>query len=79
MRFRIPSTSGPPSAACWAGADERAQMIALIVLLADKGWDRGQIGRAVGLSRRGVGMALQRVRRGSTWASSLRVKSPSLV
>jgi hypothetical protein len=36
----------------------------LIVMFADKGWDHGRIGRAVGLSRRGVGMALQRIREG---------------
>ena len=36
----------------------------LIVHLADKGWDHGKIGRAVGLSRRGVGMALQRISEG---------------
>jgi hypothetical protein len=36
----------------------------LIVMLNDKGWDHGRIGRATGLSRRGVGMALQRIREG---------------
>ena len=36
----------------------------LIVHLADKGWDHGKIGRAVGLTRRGVGMALQRIKAG---------------
>jgi len=36
----------------------------LIVHLADKGWNHSKIGRAVGLSRRGVGMALQRIAEG---------------
>jgi hypothetical protein len=36
----------------------------LIVHLADKGWNHDKIGRAVGLSRRGVGMALQRIAEG---------------
>ena len=36
----------------------------LIVMFADKGWGHGRIGRAVGLSRRGVRMALQRIREG---------------
>jgi hypothetical protein len=36
----------------------------LIVHLAEKGWNHDKIGRAVGLSRRGVGMALQRIAEG---------------
>jgi hypothetical protein len=36
----------------------------LIVHLADKVWNHDKIGRAVGLSRRGVGMALQRISEG---------------
>jgi len=35
----------------------------LMVMLADKGWDHGKIGWAVGLTRRGVGMALRRTSR----------------
>jgi hypothetical protein len=36
----------------------------LIVMLDRKGWDPGKIGRAAGLSRGGVSMALQRIREG---------------
>jgi hypothetical protein len=36
----------------------------LIVMLNDKGWDVRKIGRAVGLTRRGAQMALQRIREG---------------
>ena len=36
----------------------------LITMLAGKGWDHGKIGRAIGLSRRGVGMALARIAEG---------------
>jgi hypothetical protein len=42
-------------------ADQRDR---LIVMLNDKGWDAGKIGRAVGLTKRGVQMALQRIREG---------------
>ena len=35
---------------------------ALIVRLHNKGFTDAQIGKAVGLTRRGVGMALQRIR-----------------
>ena len=52
MRPAAPATM---SAAC---RDE------LIVMLNDKGWDAGKIGRAVGLTKRGVQMALQRIREG---------------
>jgi hypothetical protein len=44
----------------------------LIVHLADKGWNHSKIGRAVGLSRRGVGMALQRIG-GPAWACAWRM------
>jgi len=33
-------------------------------MLNDKGWDAGKIGKAVGLTRRGAQMALQRIREG---------------
>jgi hypothetical protein len=36
----------------------------LIVMLDRKGWDPGKIGRAVGLSRRGVSAALARIKEG---------------
>ncbi|MGO9352295.1 MAG: hypothetical protein ACLP3C_16305 [Mycobacterium sp.] len=36
----------------------------LIVMLNDEGWDHGRIGRAVGLSRRGVSAALRRISEG---------------
>ncbi|MGA9679530.1 MAG: hypothetical protein WBR28_31115 [Mycobacterium sp.] len=36
----------------------------LIVHLADKGWNHSKVGRAVGLLRRGVGMALTRIAEG---------------
>jgi hypothetical protein len=52
MRLAVPATMS---------ADQRDR---LIVMLNDKGWDHGRIGRATGLSRRGVGMTLQRIREG---------------
>ncbi|MGO9030729.1 hypothetical protein [Mycobacterium sp.] len=36
----------------------------LIVMLDGKGWNHAKIGRAVGLTRRGVGMALARIAEG---------------
>jgi hypothetical protein len=50
-----------PAVAAQMSASRRDE---LIVMLNDKGWDHGKIGRAVGLSRRGVGMALQRIAEG---------------
>jgi hypothetical protein len=50
-----------PAAPATMSADQRDR---LIVMLNDKGWDAGKIGKAVGLTRRGVQMALQRIREG---------------
>jgi hypothetical protein len=50
-----------PAAPATMSADQRDR---LIVMLNDKGWDAGKIGRAVGLTKRGVQMALQRIREG---------------
>jgi hypothetical protein len=50
-----------PAAPATMSADQRDR---LIVALNDKGWDAGKIGRAVGLTKRGVQMALQRIREG---------------
>jgi hypothetical protein len=36
----------------------------LIVELDGRGWSHDRIGRAVGMTRRGVGLALQRIREG---------------
>jgi hypothetical protein len=43
------------------GADQRDR---LIVHLDGLGWNHTKIGHAVGLTRRGVGMALERIREG---------------
>jgi hypothetical protein len=50
-----------PAAPATMSADQRDR---LIVMLNDKGWDAGKIGRVVGLTRRGAQMALQRIREG---------------
>ncbi len=50
-----------PAGPATMSADQRDR---LIVMLNDKGWDAGKIGRAVGLTKRGVQMALQRIREG---------------
>jgi hypothetical protein len=50
-----------PAAPATMSADQRDR---LIVMLNDKGWDAGKIGKAVGLTRRGAQMALQRIREG---------------
>jgi hypothetical protein len=50
-----------PAAPATMSADQRDR---LIVMLNDKGWDAGKIGKAVGLTKRGVQMALQRIREG---------------
>jgi hypothetical protein len=61
--------SGSPALQARMRPQVRPQMSAarrdeLIVMLHDKGWDHGKIRRAVGLSRRGVGMALQSIAEG---------------
>jgi hypothetical protein len=50
-----------PAVPAQMSADQRDR---LIVMLNDKGWDAGKIGKAVGLTRRGAQMALQRIREG---------------
>jgi hypothetical protein len=50
-----------PAGPATMSADQRDR---LIVMLNDKGWDAGKIGGAVGLTKRGVQMALQRIREG---------------
>ena len=50
-----------PAAPATMSADQRDR---LIVMLNDKGWDAGKIGKAVGLTKRGAQMALQRIREG---------------
>jgi hypothetical protein len=50
-----------PAAPATMGADQRDR---LIVMLNDKGWDAGKIGKAVGFTKRGAQMALQRIREG---------------
>ncbi|MGO8963733.1 hypothetical protein [Mycobacterium sp.] len=50
-----------PAAPATMSADQRDR---LIVALAAKGVPHSKIGRAVGLTRRGVGMALQRISEG---------------
>ena len=50
-----------PAVQATMSADQRDR---LIVMLNDKGWDAGKTGRAVGLTKRGVQMALQRIREG---------------
>jgi hypothetical protein len=50
-----------PAGPATMSADQRDR---LIVMLNDKGWDAGKIGKAVGLTRRGAQMALQRIREG---------------
>jgi transcriptional regulator with GAF, ATPase, and Fis domain len=51
----------PPAGPAQMNAAERDRLIAH---LAGKGWNHSKIGRAVGLTRRGVGMALQRIAEG---------------
>ena len=50
-----------PAAPATMSAHQRDR---LIVMLNDKGWDAGKIGKAVGLTRCGAQMALQRIREG---------------
>ncbi|MDT5343763.1 MAG: hypothetical protein QOE52_2947 [Mycobacterium sp.] len=50
-----------PAVPAQMSADQRDR---LIVMLNDNGWDAGKIGKAVGLTRRGAQMALQRIREG---------------
>ena len=65
MRSPDPRNFRPqPSAACWPAQINAADRDRLIVHLADKGWNHSKIGRAVGLTRRGVGMALARIAEG---------------
>jgi hypothetical protein len=55
LQARLLRPAGPAT----MSADQRDR---LIVALNDKGWDHSRIGRAVGLTRRGVAAALVRIR-----------------
>jgi hypothetical protein len=61
LQARMLQARMQPAAPATMSADQRDR---LIVMLNDKGWDAGKIGRAVGLTKRGVQMALQRIREG---------------
>jgi hypothetical protein len=61
LQARMLQARTRPAAPATMSADQRDR---LIMMLNDKGWDAGKIGKAVGLTRRGAQMALERIREG---------------